>query len=81
MSATVTKAGPYYTSGSISFSSLRTNFRAQQPDGSFSSDTLPIKASELLRSRVKSNTEPVVPDSTEIVILVRQCFLALVGQP
>jgi hypothetical protein len=65
MSATVTKAGPYYTSGSISFSSLRTNFRAQQPDGSFSSDTLPIKASQLRRITSTSDTEPVVPDATE----------------
>jgi hypothetical protein len=65
MSATVTKAGPYYTSGSISFSSLRTTFRAQQPDGSFSSDTSPIKASELRRITSTSNTEPVVPDATE----------------
>ena len=67
MSATVTKAGPYYTSGSISFSSLRTNFRAQQPDGSFSSDTLPIKASQLRRITSTSDTEPVVPDATENV--------------
>ena len=65
MSATVTKAGPYYSSGSISFSSLRSNFRAQQPDGSFSSDTLPIKASELRRNTSSSNTSPVVPDATE----------------
>jgi hypothetical protein len=65
MSATVTKAGPYYTSGSISFSSLRTNFRAQQPDGTFSPDTLPIKASELKRDTSTINTEPIVPDCTE----------------
>lgn len=65
MSATVTKAGPYYTSGSISFSSLRTNFRAQQPDGSFSSDTLPIKASQLRRVTSTTDTNPTVPDATE----------------
>ena len=65
MSATVTKAGPYYTSGSISFSSLRTNFRAQQPDGSFSSDTLPIKASQLRRITSTSDTSAIVPDATE----------------
>jgi hypothetical protein len=65
MSATVTKAGPYYSSGSISFSSLRSNFRAQQSDGSFSSDTLPIKASELRRNTSSSNTNPTVPDATE----------------
>jgi len=65
MSATVTKAGPYYTSGSISFSSLRSNFRAQQVDGSFSSDTLPIKASQLRRITSTSDTSPIVPDATE----------------
>jgi hypothetical protein len=65
MSAAVTKAGPYYTSGSISFSSLRSNFRAQQPGGSFSVDTLPIKASELRRVTSTSNTTAVVPDATE----------------
>ncbi len=65
MSATVTKAGPYYTSGSISFSSLRTTFRAQQPDGSFSADTLPIKASQLRRITSTSDTNPNVPDATE----------------
>lgn len=65
MSATVTKAGPYYSTGSISFSSLRTTFRSQQLDGSFSADTLPIKASELRRNTNTSNTNPVVPDATE----------------
>ena len=65
MSATVTKAGPYYSTGSISFSSLRTNFRAQQPDGSFSSDTLPIKASQLRRVTSTTDTNPTVPDATE----------------
>lgn len=65
MPAAVTKAGPYYSSGSISFSSLRSNFRAQQPDGSFSTDTLPIKASELRRVTSTSNTTPTVPDATE----------------
>jgi hypothetical protein len=65
MSATITKAGPYYTSGSISFSSLRSTFRAQQPDGSFSTDTLPIKASELRRVTTNTNTTPTVPDATE----------------
>lgn len=65
MSATVTKAGPYYSSGSISFASLRSNFRAQQPDGSFASDTLPLRASELRRITTASNTTPTVPDATE----------------
>jgi hypothetical protein len=34
-------------------------------DGSFSSDTLPIKASELRRITSTSDTSPVVPDATE----------------
>lgn len=65
MPATVTKAGPYFTSGSISFSSLRTTFRAQRIDGSFASDTSPIRASELRRVTSTSNTDPIVPDATE----------------
>jgi hypothetical protein len=65
MSATVTQAGPYYSSGSISFSSLRANFRAQQSPGSFSSDTLPIKVSELRRVTNTSNSSPIVPDAVE----------------
>lgn len=67
MTSTVTKAGPYYASGSISFSSLRATFRAQQPDGTFLSDSLPIKASELRRNTTKSNdvANPTVPDAKE----------------
>lgn len=71
MTATVSKAGPYYSSGEIKFSSLRTNFRAQirkQTSGgseTFSSDTGEIKASDLRRVTSTSNTNPIVPDSTE----------------
>lgn len=71
MSSTVTKAGPYYATGSISFSSLRSNFRAQvrkdtsSSSETFNSDTAPIKASELLRVTSTSNTNPIVPDCTE----------------
>lgn len=57
MTATVTKAGPYYSSGSISFSSLRTNFKE--------SGTGEIKASELRRNSTITNTNPIVPDATE----------------
>jgi hypothetical protein len=57
MSAAVTKAGPYYSSGSISFSSLRTNFK-EASSGS-------ISASELRRNTTTTNTNPVVPDATE----------------
>jgi len=57
MSAAVTKAGPYYTSGSISFSSLRSTFK-ETSSGS-------LKISELLRNTTVGNTNPVVPDATE----------------
>jgi hypothetical protein len=57
MTATVTKAGPYYSTGSISFSSLRSNFKET------SSGT--ISASELKRITSTSNTNPIVPDCTE----------------
>jgi len=71
MSATISKAGPYYSSGSISFSSLRSNFRAQvrkeTSSGSetFNTDTSPIKASELLRNTTTTDASPKVPDATE----------------
>lgn len=71
MSATVSKAGPYYTSGEIKFSSLRSNFRAQvrkETSGgseTFNSDTAQIKASDLRRITSTSNTNPTVPDATE----------------
>lgn len=57
MSATVTKAGPYFSSGSISFSSLRNNFK-EASSGS-------IKASELIRNTNTSEQNPIVPDATE----------------
>jgi len=57
MSVTVTKTGPYYSSGSISFSSLRTNFK-EVSSGS-------ISASTLRRNTDVNETNPIVPDSTE----------------
>ena len=57
MSVAITKAGPYYASGSISFSSLRTNFK-ESGSGS-------ISASELRRNTTTSDTNPIVPDATE----------------
>jgi len=57
MSAVVSKAGPYYASGSISFSSLRTVFK-ESGSGS-------ISASELRRNTTTSDTDPIVPDATE----------------
>lgn len=57
MAATVSKAGPYYSSGEISFSSLRTNFK-ESSSGS-------ISASELRRTTANGNTNPIVPNATE----------------
>ena len=73
MAVSVEKAGPYYSSGSISFSSLRTNFRAKiRREGSADSetknnalDTGSISASELFRNTDTSEVNPIVPDSTE----------------
>ena len=73
MAATVTKAGPYYSSGEIKFSDLRRDFRANvRKTTSSGSETTnsglnsgSISASELLRNTSTSETSPVVPDCTE----------------
>ena len=71
MSVATTKAGPYYASGQISFSSLRSNFRAQQrkttSGGSetFATDNASISASQLLRNTTTTDTSPTVPNATE----------------
>lgn len=57
MSATVSKAGPYFSSGSISFSSLRNTFKEV-----FSGS---ISASELRKNTTITDTNPFVPDATE----------------
>jgi len=57
MSLTVSKAGPYFSSGSISFSQLRSNFKETSSG--------PVSASELLRVTDTTNTNPIVPDATE----------------
>ena len=57
MSISVTKAGPYFTSGEIKWSQLRSNFK-ETSSGS-------ISASELFRNSRKEERNPVVPDSTE----------------
>lgn len=57
MSTSVSKAGPYYSSGSISFSSLRNNFK-ETASGE-------IKASEIRRNTSTTDTSPIVPDATE----------------
>ena len=57
MPATVTKEGPYYSSGAISFSSLRSNFKKSTSGN--------VKASELRRDTDVNNTDPIVPDCTE----------------
>ena len=58
MAITVTKSGPYFTSGAISFSAMRNTFRLNNPTGT-------ISASELLRNTDVTNTDPILPDATE----------------
>lgn len=65
MTVTLTKSGPFYASGAISFSSLRTNFKATDIDGTVSANTLPISASQLKRITSQSDADPIVPDATE----------------
>lgn len=69
MAITITKSGPFYASGSISFSSLRTNFRATDIDGTVSADTSLISASQLRRIDSQSNSDPTVPDATENALI------------
>ena len=57
MAYTVTKSGPFYATGEISFSSLRTNFK-EAASGS-------IAVSELRRLTSTAITAPIVPDCTE----------------
>ena len=57
MALTASTAGPYFASGSISFSQLRSNFK-EATSGE-------VKASELLRVTDLTNTNPIVPDATE----------------
>ena len=57
MPISVTKQGPYFTSGSISFSQLRSTFK-ETGSGS-------ISASEYRRNTDSNERNPVVPDSTE----------------
>ena len=71
MAVTVSKAGPYYSSGQIKFSDLRRDFRAQvrksATGGSetFNSDTAAISASNLRRNTTTTDTNPIVPDAVE----------------
>ena len=57
MSVSVVKSGPYFSSGSISFGQLRSNFK-EISNGS-------ISASELRRNTNVQEENPIVPDSTE----------------
>ena len=57
MALTASTVGPYFASGSISFSQLRSNFK-ETSSGE-------VKASELLRVTDTTNTDPIVPDATE----------------
>ena len=58
MAISVTKSGPYFTSGAISFSAMRNTFRLNNPTGT-------ISASELLRNTDVTNIDPILPDATE----------------
>ena len=58
MAISVTKSGPYFTSGAISFSAMRNTIRLNNPTGQ-------ISASELLRNTDTTNTDPILPDATE----------------
>ena len=60
-----TTAGPYFATGSISWSDLRQTFRAQNPDGTFNTDNNPISSSDLYRVTTTTLTNPIVPDCTE----------------
>lgn len=61
MAVAVTKAGPYYSSGPISFGSLRNTFKE--------ANSGQIKASELRRNTSLTEKNPIVPDSTENVAI------------
>ena len=75
MAVSVSKAGPYFSSGQIKFSDLRKYFRSQvrkttsegsetfSPDPS--TDTTAISAAELLRVTDTTVENPVVPDANE----------------
>jgi len=71
MSVSVSKAGPFFASGPITFSELRRTFRAQSrkttSGGSetFASDVAPISMSELKRDTSPTSANPIVPDATE----------------
>lgn len=57
MSVSVTKVGPYFSSGEIKFSELRNRFK-ETSSGS-------VRARELLRNTDTGEANPIVPDSTE----------------
>ena len=57
MALTVSKTGPYYASGPITFSSLRTNFK-ETASGA-------VSALELIKNIDTAETNPIVPDATE----------------
>lgn len=73
MAVSVSKAGPYYSSGEIKFSDLRRDFRAQQrkttSSGSETTNSSlnsgSISVSELLRDTDVTEQSPIVPDCTE----------------
>ena len=66
MTISVSKSGPYFTSGAISFSAMRNTFRLNNPTGT-------ISASELLR-----NTDVTIQTQ---YYLMRQRIMMLQPQP
>jgi hypothetical protein len=57
LTASTHPATPWFNSGALSFSALRSNFKETSSG--------PISASELRRNTNTSSTNPIVPDSTE----------------
>ena len=57
MAVSVTKAGPYFTSGEIKWSEFRSKFKEKSSG--------PVSASELFRDVRLAERDPIVPDSTE----------------
>ena len=65
MSVSVSRQGPFFNTGPISWSDLREEFRAANIDGTFDTDNDPISVSDLYRSTDKTITDPIVPDCEE----------------
>jgi len=65
MSVSVSRQGPFFNTGPISWSDLREQFRAANIDGTFDTDNASISVSELYRDTDNTVTDPIVPDCEE----------------